>query len=199
MASNSSAIKSGLPPFSPRRTQQLPGGSKILDQNLDLIKKHLDGMTDTVNTVIRTFNIRTSGPPDNGGGGGSTMAGGFPLTSGGFTSSRHDSSGAEFLSYAWSVPFSQMTGSLLTVILCFYAASASGLATFRLRVGGTYHTVTGTVPASGTTVAATSGMVKKRIVATFANPGTDGDIKLTQQSSANGVDCAVDQANGIVF
>jgi hypothetical protein len=54
-------VQKGIEPFSPLRTEQLPGGSKILDQNLDRLKKHLDAMTPVVNQITRTLNIRITG------------------------------------------------------------------------------------------------------------------------------------------
>jgi hypothetical protein len=65
-------LQKGLPGFSPLRTQQLPGGSLILDQNLDLIKKHFDAYAPIVSQIARTLNI-------NLGPGGTSSSGTLPF------------------------------------------------------------------------------------------------------------------------
>lgn len=124
---------------------------------------------------------------------------GFPLVGGGNAPSRHDASGAEVLSYGWAVPFSRMPVGIVTVILCFYASSALGAATFKARLSGTYRGVDGTVLTSGVGTSSSSTLAPVTIVATGSNPGADDTIKLTQQSSGSGHDCEVDQCVGMVL
>lgn len=82
MTTTTTTLKQGLPPFSPKRTQQMPGGSDILDQNLDLIKKHFDALAPLVSVIARTLNINLIGSTGTGGSSGTLSPGGVVFVNG---------------------------------------------------------------------------------------------------------------------
>lgn len=84
MTTTITTLQKGLPPFSPLRSQQLPGGSEILDRIQDLIKKQFDAYAPVVSEIARTLNINISGGGTSSSGRRvdttAPLAGGGPLT-----------------------------------------------------------------------------------------------------------------------
>lgn len=98
--------------------------------------------------------------------------------------------GTEEVVFQWDgADFGALAVGTLTGELACSALSASGTATFRLRVGGTDGGVDGTTIA--TVTATSSGYLKKNGSGTFTNPTGLNFVKVTAQSSAGAVDARI--------
>jgi hypothetical protein len=105
---------------------------------------------------------------------------------GGFTYRAHLSStaGTEQLVDQLTVDFSKFAAGTLTLELAARVASSTGVATFKVYVGGNYDAIDGTLVATGTTSSAT--FVAAGLSGTFTNPTGIRPVKLTITSSAAG-------------
>jgi hypothetical protein len=101
------------------------------------------------------------------------------------------STGTEEVVDQLTVNFSKFPAGLLTIELAALLASVSGTATFKLRVGGTYGGVDGTVVATGTCASATP--TPAGISGTLTNPTGLRPVKLTITSSGAGVGATVEE------
>lgn len=158
-------------PFSPLRTLQEPGGSMILDQNLDRIKKTLDSMTETVNSVTTAIQINVNGQV--GGTGGTT----FDFSS----NSYEDSSGNEVWVDERVCDFTAAgspTGNLFTA---GYGNAGAGVGFLFVRTGGTAGAPDGVL--LGGLIAFPGGFVQYTARKTFPNPGGPQLIKLSIKSA----------------
>jgi hypothetical protein len=120
-----------------------------------------------------------SGPPGPAGTGG----GGIELSFGELLGSN---TGAEEIAAQLTVDMSVLAASTVTVDLAGRALSASGTATFRLYLGGTYDTIDGTLVGSATTASASFAQIQ--ISAAIANPTGLRPVKVTIQSSGATID-----------
>ena len=116
----------------------------------------------------------TSGPagPAGVGGGGTELT--FPKT-------LASNSGAEEVVEQVTVDFGGISGSTLTFDLTGQALSATGTATFKLYVGGTYGVADGTLLGSVTT--ASASFVQVQISTTSSNPTGLKPVKISITSS----------------
>lgn len=120
-----------------------------------------------------------AGAPGTAGGGG---AAGISLD---YAGAFGDSTGVEVVVRQWTGDMSAV-GASPTADIDFRALSASGTATVRLRVGGTFDAADGTVVGSVSVTGASFAVYE--IQAGFTNPTGVVPIKLTIQSSGAGVD-----------
>lgn len=161
-----------LQPFSPLRSQQLPGGSVILDQIQDRLKTTLDGLIPTVNTIVRVLDISSKGEVSSGG---QTFDFGDNVYEGtGATEQWRAERTCDFPSAA--------TPSLAIVFAGFAAVTGGGPGIFRVRAGGTPHAVDGTEIARITVFASGFALVTYR--STAPNPGVVALLKITSQAVA---------------
>lgn len=121
----------------------------------------------------------TSGPAGPAGVGG----GGTELT---FAKTLASNAGAEEIVEQVTVDFGGISGSTLTFDLSGQALSASGAATVKLYVGGTYGAADGTL--LGTVTTASASFVQVQISTTSANPTGLKPVKISLTSSGAGQD-----------
>lgn len=171
-------VQKGLAPFSPLRTQQLPGGSLILDQNLDRIKKHFDALTPVVSQIARTLNINVTG---SGGGG----SGGMTFDLGDNEYVANDAGGAETWMAERMCPFGNAAAGLFQLQLVAQALSTAGGGTIRVRTGGTTGQPDGSVIATVLVFGGSYHLLSYGPAA-VTNPGDTRLIKITGQPSAAG-------------
>lgn len=105
-----------------------------------------------------------------------------------------DNSGAEVIVAQFAADLTPNTAASVTVDVSFYASSATGVATYKVYVGGTRNVVDGTLAGSVTQNVSPFGV--KRIRGTVTNPGGIVPVKITMQSSGAGVDAAIDDLTG---
>lgn len=163
-----------LVPYSVLRTAQLPGGSLILDQNLDRIKKTLDSMTETVNSVTTAIKINVNGQV--GGAGGTT----FDFSSNGY----EDSSGVETWVDERMCDFTAAGSPDANLFVGGWGSSASGIGVLNVRVGGTPGTPDGLL--IGALLTLPGGMVQHTSRRTLPNPGGTQLLKLSVLSGGAG-------------
>lgn len=120
-----------------------------------------------------------TGPAGSGGGGTPQLS---------FADSKlvGDNSGGEVVLFQWDGADFGTLGATLTAELGASVFSASGTATFKLRIGGSDGVADGTVIAPITQ--ATAAFQEKTATATFSNPTGVLFVKVTGQSSAAAVD-----------
>ena len=179
MSTGVTTNQKGLEPFTPQLTQQLPGGSLILDQNLLRIKKHFDALTPLVSQITRTLNIRTSG------GGTATGSGGMTFDFGDNEYSANDAGGAETWLAERTCPFGNAAAGVFQLSLFAQGLSTAGSGTFRLRSAGTTGLPDGPVLAAILVFGASYHTIAYGPVG-VANPGDTRLLKLTGQPSAAG-------------
>ncbi|TAL29024.1 MAG: hypothetical protein EPN98_21520 [Phenylobacterium sp.] len=120
-----------------------------------------------------------SGPPGPAGSG----AGGIELS---FPKTVATNTGAAEIIEQITVDFSGLTGSTVLVDLVGRALSASGTATFRIYVGGTYDALDGTLV--GTTTTTSTSLVEIQISSSITNPTGLRPVKIVGTSGAAGQD-----------
>lgn len=161
-------------PYSVLRTLQEPGGSMILDQNLDRIKNTLDSMTETVNSVTTAIKINVNGTV--GSGGGTT----FDFSSNGY----EDSSGAEVWLDERMCDFTAGSSPTANLFIGAFGLSAAGISFLNVRIGGTPGAPDGLGVAI--VVALSTAMAQYSTRVTFPNPGGSRLLKLSTTSSGAG-------------
>lgn len=124
------------------------------------------------------------GPPGTGGGGGGSSSVEID-EQGPFA----DSSGTEKLAYQAVFDFGVLGGSLIAAFAAM-VKTASGTATFRLRIGGTPDNADGTVVATLTTTSSTFVKAGQSSGA-FANPSGLQLVTVTLQGPSSGVDVEI--------
>ena len=145
----------------------------------------IGGSTTTASSVIIVQGQPgPQGPAGSGGGGG----GGGTMLAIGEAGPFGDTTGAEAIVVERVFDFG-ILGSPLTVAFSGSFATASGTATFRMRIGGTYGAADGTVVASLTTTA--TSPTKLGTSGTYANPTGLQFVKITVQGPSAGVDATV--------
>lgn len=166
-------------PYSVLRTMQEPGGSMILDQNLDRIKKTLDTLTETVNSVTTAVKISADGQV--GGTGGTT----FDFSSNGY----EDSSGGEVWIDERTCDFTAAGSPTANLFIGAYgqAGGLAGIGFLYVRVGGTPGTPDGALVGI---LLCIGGMAKRTARETFPNPGGSQLLKLSIKSPGAGVSVA---------
>lgn len=128
--------------------------------------------------------VGIQGPPGASGGGGSAALE--------FDDARllATSTGAEEVLYQWDgADFGALAAGSLTAELSASVLSASGTATYRLRIGGSDGVADGTVVATFTH--AVAAFQAKTGTSTFTNPTGNLFVKVTAQSSGAGVDAKI--------
>ena len=180
MGTTVTTIQKGIEPFSPRRTQGSPGGSEILDRNLDLIKKHLDQLTPAVSQIIRTLNLNVSDPGSGGGTGG-----GMTFDFSDATYNANSPSGAETWCAERMCPFGNVSGANCSLQLVALAMSSAGPGVFHVRVGGTTGQIDGTLVAAILVFGATFHLITYGPTS-IPNPGVTELVKVTGFPSAAG-------------
>lgn len=125
------------------------------------------------------------GPPGPAGAGGGGGGGGGADVEVDDDRTMADSTTAEVLAYQELVDFDPLPATV-TVAFTAEVLSASGTATFRLRVGGTDGAADGTVVATTTTASPT--YVQGTASATISNPTGKQLVKITLQAAAVGQD-----------
>lgn len=107
-----------------------------------------------------------------------------------------DDSGTEVVIAQFAVDLTPNPAGSVTFDVSFYASSAAGTATYRAYLGGTRDTVDGTLIGSVTQNVSPFGV--KRIRAAVTNPAAAVPLKITIQSSANGIDARIDDLTGSI-
>lgn len=101
-----------------------------------------------------------------------------------------DDSGAEYVLDQWRIKTGD-PGQMISIGLSGDFLSATGSATFRLRMGGGNRTADGTVIVAKTQPASGTAYSPDLVTANVSSPGGLQRLKLTVQSSAAGVIAAV--------